>query len=120
MTRPRPLWLIIFLVGFGLHALALVALAGRLPLPVDDMFVRGFAILGLLVAVTAIWRDISGRDEVERGFALTACAVSFAVTAMLAYFLSLWDEPEPPFSLWSAALLVWLLSFGLLQLRARW
>lgn len=121
MLRRRLFLLIIFLVGFAMHATMSMALEQRLSVPLDQVAVRVLAIVGLLIAIAAVWLDIADRDEVQRRFALIAAAVSFAATAVLAYTQPWWGGAAVHAdSLWSAALLIWLVCFGFLQWRARW
>lgn len=106
--------LALFLTGYGLHAFALLALDAS-PLT------TGLALAGLLLAVIAIWADLRRLDEVQRGFALTACAISFIATAILSYLRNLPDMPAlvGENALWTVALAIWLVSYGVLQWRAR-
>lgn len=122
MIRGRLSSLVIFLAGFCVHALTALALDGRLSLPLGETPLRIIGIGGLLVAVFAVWRDLAGRDEVVRGFALNACAVSFTATAILAYLGAAPNSngAVAGHSLWTVALAVWLLCFAFLQWRARW
>lgn len=112
---------LLFLIGYGLHALALLMLDGTVPLPVPEFGAVGIALLGLLMAVAAIWLDLNRLDEVQRRFALNACGVSFAITATISYVSDL-PAAQPIIgdaSLWAVAIAVWLISFGVFQWRAR-
>lgn len=122
MMRPRPLSLLLFAGGYALHVLMTLAAAGRVPLPLSASIAQGIGLAGLLLAIAAVWRELARLDEVQRGFALTACAVSFGGTALLSYLATLGALPRPiaDGSSWAIALLLWLLAFGALQVRARW
>ena len=111
----------LFIFGFGLHAAMSLALDGKFSLPLGEGPMRAFAIVGLLIAIMATWRNLLALDEVERGFALKACGYSFAATATLSYLAT----PASGIgiavghSIWAVALTIWLACYAFLQWRAR-